>query len=300
MKKFISGLVVGLILATTVPAFAATLTATRASFNIKLNDKAIQLSTLPVVINGSTYLPLRATADLLGYDVGYVGATRTISLDSRKIVEEPVEPPVVTPVAVMELDYQAIKIDGKLYGYNYFDGSSRISPYLTDFYEAEINGTATLLVPCRIDIRSYAADIYGTQSGLFNLLQIIVGEYSTVPSNNPFLSGNIQLDNASGNWSTTNEDLTSSCLKLGYEVTYVSASEKSVDQWYEYEGKQFREPISAVSRGDIYSQDNITFVYRANSSDRLLLSINELLKYWGINKSISYGTDGSTSYVEIK
>lgn len=83
MKRFFAGLLVAIILATAAPAFASTLSATTAQFTVKVNGVAAQLSAYPVLINGSTYLPLRATADLLGYDVGYDGANRIISLTDK-------------------------------------------------------------------------------------------------------------------------------------------------------------------------------------------------------------------------
>lgn len=83
MKRFFVGLLVAIMLATATPAFASTLSATTAQFTVKVNGVAAQLSASPVLISGSTYLPLRATADLLGYDVGYDGANRIISLTDK-------------------------------------------------------------------------------------------------------------------------------------------------------------------------------------------------------------------------
>ncbi len=83
MKRFLMCIIAVMVLATATPALAATMTATSAQFIIEVNDEARQLSTSPVSINGSTYLPLRATADLLGYDVGYDGANRIITLSDK-------------------------------------------------------------------------------------------------------------------------------------------------------------------------------------------------------------------------
>lgn len=83
MKRFLMCLFAVVLLATATPAIAATMTATIAQFTIEVNNEAKQLSASPVLINGSTYLPLRATADLLGYDVGYDGANRIITLSAK-------------------------------------------------------------------------------------------------------------------------------------------------------------------------------------------------------------------------
>lgn len=126
MKKFVVGLIMGLILATAVPAFAANLTAVTAKFNIKLNGEAQVLSTSPVVINGSTYLPLRATANLLGYDVDYNGTSRTISMTAKVT-------PVPTPISYG----LTIDSDGLTTGIgSYTPGTSvRVSTTIPDGYK---------------------------------------------------------------------------------------------------------------------------------------------------------------------
>lgn len=204
--------------------------------------------------------------------------------------------------------YEAIKINGKMYGYHHYTGESRIFPYLTGFKEISINGEKELFVPSVIDVRQYSEDTFGTQSGLFNLLQILVESYTIVPSKNPFLEGNIQLMYASGNWTTTNKDLTSSSLKLGYEKKYESLNNVSIDQWYEYNGKQFRNPVISFEQNvrpfetsaKYFEQNGIRFVHSGSWDNELYVSINDLLQYLGINNSISYGKQGDSIYVEIK
>lgn len=68
MKKFISGAVTGAILAGTV-AFAASYVAEPASFKVMVNGQEFNSDPPAMVINGSTYLPLRAMGNALGVPV---------------------------------------------------------------------------------------------------------------------------------------------------------------------------------------------------------------------------------------
>ncbi len=82
MKKFIAGLVIGLLLATAGVGLAAgeIIQATFAKFNFVVNGEAKTLETDPLVYQGTTYLPVRVVSNLLGYDVTYKADSRTIEL----------------------------------------------------------------------------------------------------------------------------------------------------------------------------------------------------------------------------
>jgi len=96
----------------------------------------------PVVYNGTTYLPLRAVATLVGLDVDWVGATKTILLSDGNAVTEPETPalpeePVEQPPVVPE------KADDGLQGTWVHDASFRIIEYTFDgynFYRATAQG----------------------------------------------------------------------------------------------------------------------------------------------------------------
>lgn len=51
---------------------------------ITLNGKAIKTSAEPFIIDGTTYLPVRAVADALGLDVGWDGDTHTVILAEKQ------------------------------------------------------------------------------------------------------------------------------------------------------------------------------------------------------------------------
>ncbi len=68
MKRFISGVTVGLLISSTI-AFAATYTAHQAGFKVLVNGKEFTSDPPPLVVEGRTYLPLRAMGDALGVPV---------------------------------------------------------------------------------------------------------------------------------------------------------------------------------------------------------------------------------------
>lgn len=84
MKKFILGLVSGFVIAITGTAFAngGQVLANIASFNFVVNGQPKQVNTKPLEVNGTSYLPVRELANLLGYDVTFKADTWTIELTS--------------------------------------------------------------------------------------------------------------------------------------------------------------------------------------------------------------------------
>lgn len=68
MKKFICGTLTGAILASSI-TFAAVYTAEPASFKVLVNGEEFNSDPPAMVINGSTYLPLRAMGNALGVPV---------------------------------------------------------------------------------------------------------------------------------------------------------------------------------------------------------------------------------------
>lgn len=68
MKKFIAGIVTGLVLASTI-AFAVSYVAEPATFKVMVNGKEFNSDPPALVVEGRTYLPLRAIGDALGVPV---------------------------------------------------------------------------------------------------------------------------------------------------------------------------------------------------------------------------------------
>lgn len=88
MKKTIIALILGIMIGSAGTAFASLegeVTAVFAQFKMMINGQEKQLETTPLVYNGTSYLPVREMANLVGYDVTYKADSRTIELeDSRK------------------------------------------------------------------------------------------------------------------------------------------------------------------------------------------------------------------------
>lgn len=83
MKKFLSGLVVGVILATCVSSYAVSqVVAEYVRFNFVVNGESASVAETPVVISGRSYLPVRAIANLLEHEVDYIEESKTIVLNS--------------------------------------------------------------------------------------------------------------------------------------------------------------------------------------------------------------------------
>ncbi|NHN30502.1 stalk domain-containing protein [Paenibacillus agricola] len=116
MKKMILGLVIGMMIGSIATASAASLsevTAVFANFIFKVNGQVKQLDrdTTPLVYNGSSYLPVRGMANLVGFDVDYNTESRTIELKERPFIPIPkVEPVDLTKwVSLLDLSYAGIK-----------------------------------------------------------------------------------------------------------------------------------------------------------------------------------------------
>ena len=84
MKKFALGFVVGLITSMAVGVFAANsdiFTVQRAAFDIYVGDEKFQPENPALVVEGRTYLPLRATGEALGIEVIWNGDLRRVEIN---------------------------------------------------------------------------------------------------------------------------------------------------------------------------------------------------------------------------
>ncbi|OPH50006.1 hypothetical protein BC351_36545 [Paenibacillus ferrarius] len=91
MKKVIFALSLGLLIGSATSALAATNETVRATvtkFVIKVNGTEKALQTSPIVVDGTSYLPVREVAGLLGAEVKYDDATRTISLQTPVLMDD--------------------------------------------------------------------------------------------------------------------------------------------------------------------------------------------------------------------
>lgn len=100
MKKYIIGTIFGFVLATAVGANAQGVTKVigeviDGAFSVKVNG--VELTDQAIVVQGTSYLPVRAFGDATGYDIKFnpeLGIELTKKSDSPTT---PIETPVVTP-----------------------------------------------------------------------------------------------------------------------------------------------------------------------------------------------------------
>lgn len=108
MKKIVLGFVIGAILSFSVNVSATNeIMAQFASFKFTVNGVDRQVENQPIVVNGRSYLPVREIANLLGYDVDYIEATRNIVLTAPTMI--PVTAP--QPSQPIFLDVNSAIID---------------------------------------------------------------------------------------------------------------------------------------------------------------------------------------------
>lgn len=84
MKKFISGLIVGVVLSASFMFSFANVDEIKAvfsNFNFLVNGESAKLESQPLVYNGASYLPVREIANMLGYDVTYKTETKTVEFN---------------------------------------------------------------------------------------------------------------------------------------------------------------------------------------------------------------------------
>jgi hypothetical protein len=109
VKRLIIGIVIGLVFGLTTNAFAAVgdkIEAMFTEFNFVVNGEDKELDTLPIVINGTSYLPVRAVSNMLGYDVTYKADSRTIELTIPETVSKTVSEGVSELQSIKEITVQ--------------------------------------------------------------------------------------------------------------------------------------------------------------------------------------------------
>lgn len=85
MKKFISGLLIGGIITTSVTAFASNVINLQATYSVKrlvVNGVDTGKGNAAFVSNGTTYVPLRTVSDALGHDISWDSNTKTIYINT--------------------------------------------------------------------------------------------------------------------------------------------------------------------------------------------------------------------------
>jgi len=91
MKKFILGFICGAVLFVAIGVIATTFTAEVVQFPVFVNGDEFTSDPMPVLIEGRTFLPLRAMGDALGVEVYWNEELRQVEVGERvenNIIEE--------------------------------------------------------------------------------------------------------------------------------------------------------------------------------------------------------------------
>lgn len=86
MKKVIIALSIGMLIGSSSMAVAATskkVQATLANFKVMVNGQSKSVTSDQLLYKGNTYLQLREAAKILGYEVKYASATRSIEFSAK-------------------------------------------------------------------------------------------------------------------------------------------------------------------------------------------------------------------------
>lgn len=84
MKKYVIGCIFGMFISfSSVGLASSDVVAKYFNPNIIKNGSQIALKNQPVLIDGSTYLPMRELSNILGYDVTYKASSKTIELSNN-------------------------------------------------------------------------------------------------------------------------------------------------------------------------------------------------------------------------
>jgi len=86
MKRLILGLVIGMLIGSAATAVAAsdTVTATITKLRFIVNGEERDVQTEQLVVMGTTYLPVREVANMLGYDVTYRADSKTVEFNKTE------------------------------------------------------------------------------------------------------------------------------------------------------------------------------------------------------------------------
>lgn len=138
MRKKIIVVFISLIVGLTSNAFAVTIDekiqAVYADFNFLVNGEVKEINTLPVVIDGTSYLPIREITNMLGYDVTYKADSRTIELNNSISINQELGDDNIMTQSITENivtgEYKGLKsitINGQTY-FNLRDYSLKFEP----------------------------------------------------------------------------------------------------------------------------------------------------------------------------
>lgn len=114
MKKVLIGFVLGISMTLTTHVFAD-LDAKITNLIFKVNGETKQVDSPVLNVNGSTYLPLRDVANILGYSVEYNANTKTVEFNNNSTITSDNKNQENNIVEITFNNYPAINVNGEIY-----------------------------------------------------------------------------------------------------------------------------------------------------------------------------------------
>ncbi len=181
MKKLIKPFIFGALICSGVAFAATSFNALQATFPILINGSKWTTDKPVVVIDGSTYLPLRAMAEVLGVGINWNEGKRQVEVDANKTVMEVDESRITDANGFEILNIQELDND------NYLLGCVTKKYYYTGFdYDSEEKFDS---MPVRISINGdkfYYSD-YEMEAPDTYILKYAASEYKEIELNKDIL-----------------------------------------------------------------------------------------------------------------
>ena len=151
MKKFMTGLIAGMLFMVSMTTFAEEIESyigkvIEGQFPVIVDGQKVDKPGL--VIEGTTYLPVRATAELFGYDIAFIDSQ--VILNKKVVatvqeVEKPVEPePIVEteemtlPFIESEIERLTLQLNSAIDAIGLRKKVNPDDPYISNFEEIKI------------------------------------------------------------------------------------------------------------------------------------------------------------------
>lgn len=135
MKKFVAGIIIGSVLSFTISAHADELASLvgkeiQGEFPVTLNGE--QLSNQAAVVDGTSYLPVRAIGEALNLEVSF-NAEAGIALTNKEEVVTPVVNEEQTTYTESKIDYEIKQLEINIQSYTGFIEHNPNDPRTTQF-----------------------------------------------------------------------------------------------------------------------------------------------------------------------
>jgi hypothetical protein len=184
MKKFLAGLIIGIMLMSAVFADSRTIEAFYSNIKISIDGNIVELKDTtgnpvePFIYEGTTYLPVRAIAEALGMEVKFNETTNTVELakkeGEKKVIWNDAENIAKAMEKQKEIDKLASLVDifdrdinawnfideGEIKVTQYKDGRKFIMPY-------EIYNVSEIVSNYSVDKESKTLTLYGKYKKIF-------------------------------------------------------------------------------------------------------------------------------------